>query len=290
MRDTRVLAPAWSTLLLTTVALLAFAANSLLCRLALRQDLVDPASFASIRVVSGALTLAAIVGLQRKPATATRGDWRAASMLFAYLGCFSFAYLTLPAGTGALILFGAVQLTMLGAGLRAGERLAPLAWCGVALAAAGLAWLMLPSVAAPSPGSAALMAGAGAAWGIYSLRGRGVPDPLAATAGNFMRATPLTLLLSLVFVGRAHLEPGGAALAVASGALTSGIGYVVWYAALAHLSSMRAAAVQLAVPLIAAFGAVAFLAEPFTPRLALASVAILGGIALVLAAKARKAG
>jgi drug/metabolite transporter (DMT)-like permease len=290
MRDTRLLAPAWRTLLLTTVALLAFAANSLLCRQALRHGLADPASFASIRVASGALTLAAIVRVQRKPARAARGDWRAASMLFAYLGCFSFAYLTLPAGTGALILFGAVQLTMLGAGLRAGERLAPGAWCGVALAAAGLAWLMLPSVAAPSPGSAALMAAAGAAWGIYSLRGKGVPDPLAATAGNFARATPLTLLLSLVFAARAHLEPAGVALAVASGAVTSGVGYVVWYAALAHLSSMRAAAVQLAVPLIAAFGAVAFLAEAFTPRLALASVAILGGIALVLAAKARKAG
>jgi drug/metabolite transporter (DMT)-like permease len=216
-----------------------------------------------------------------------KADWRAASMLFAYLACFSFAYLTLPAGTGALILFGAVQLTMLGAGLLGGERLAPLAWCGVALAAAGLVWLMLPSVAAPSPASAALMAAAGVAWGAYSLRGRGVSDPLAATAGNFARAAPLTLLFGLAFVARAHAAPGGAALAVASGALTSGIGYVVWYAALAHLTAMRAAAVQLAVPLIAAFGGVAFLAEAFTPRLALASVAILGGIALVLAAKGR---
>jgi drug/metabolite transporter (DMT)-like permease len=289
MRDTPVLATAWRTLLLTTVALLAFAANSLLCRLALRQGLIDPASFASIRVVSGALVLAAIVRLQGKSGWPGRADWRAASMLFAYLACFSFAYLTLPAGTGALILFGAVQLTMLGAGLRAGERLAPMAWCGVALAAAGLVWLMLPSVAAPSIGSAVLMAAAGAAWGIYSLRGRGVADPLAATAGNFAWAAPLTLSLSLVFAAGAHVAPGGAALAVASGALTSGIGYVVWYAALAHLTAMRAAAVQLAVPLIAAFGGVALLAEAFTPRLALASIAILGGIALVLAAKKRTA-
>jgi drug/metabolite transporter (DMT)-like permease len=290
MRDTRVFALSWRTLLLTKVALLAFAANSLLCRLALRQDLIDPASFASIRVVSGALMLAAIVRFQGKSTWPRRADWRAAAMLFAYLACFSFAYLTLPAGTGALILFGAVQLTMLGAGLRSGERLAPLAWCGVALAAAGLVWLMLPSVAAPSIASAVLMAAAGAAWGVYSLRGRGVADPLAATAGNFAWAAPLTLLLSLVFAARFHVAPGGAALAIASGALTSGIGYVVWYAALAHLSSLQAAALQLTVPLIAAFGGVIFLAEAFTPRLAMASIAILGGIALVLTAKTRKAG
>jgi drug/metabolite transporter (DMT)-like permease len=290
MREGRALAPAWHALLLTTVALFAFAANSLLCRLALRQDLIDPASFAGIRVVSGALMLAAIARWRGQSARPGRADWRAAFMLFAYLGCFSFAYLTLPAGTGALILFGAVQLTMLGAGLAAGERLAAVAWAGVALAAAGLAWLMLPSVAAPSPGSAALMALAGVAWGIYSLRGRSVADPLAATAANFAWATPLTLALGLVFAARMHVASGGVALAIASGAITSGLGYVVWYAALAHLTSMRAAAVQLAVPLIAAFGGVAFLGEAFTARLALASLAILGGIALVLAAKARKAG
>jgi drug/metabolite transporter (DMT)-like permease len=217
-----------------------------------------------------------------------RADWTAAAMLFAYLGCFSFAYLTLPAGTGALILFGAVQLTMLGAGLRAGERLAPLAWCGVVLAAAGLVWLMLPSVAAPSPGSATLMAAAGAAWGIYSLRGRGVADPLAATAANFARAVPLTLLLAVASIGRLHADPAGVLLAVVSGAVTSGIGYVLWYAALAHLSSLRAAAVQLSVPLIAALGGVLFMAEAFTARLAVAGVAILGGIAMVLRARERQ--
>jgi drug/metabolite transporter (DMT)-like permease len=275
------------TLLLTTLAMLAFAANSLLCRLALRQDLIDPASFAGVRVVSGALALAAIVRY-RGAAWPGRADWTAAAMLFAYLGCFSFAYLTLPAGTGALILFGAVQLTMLGAGLRAGERLAPLAWCGVVLAAAGLVWLMLPSVAAPSPGSATLMAAAGAAWGIYSLRGRGVADPLAATAANFARAVPLTLLLGVASIGRLHADPSGVLLAVVSGALTSGIGYVLWYAALAHLSSLRAAAVQLSVPLIAALGGVLFMAEAFTARLAVAGVAILGGIAMVLRARERQ--
>jgi drug/metabolite transporter (DMT)-like permease len=287
MRDARDHAPVVGTLLLTTLAMLAFAANSLLCRLALRQDLIDPASFAGVRVVSGALALAAIVRY-RGAAWPGRADWTAAAMLFAYLGCFSFAYLTLPAGTGALILFGAVQLTMLGAGLRAGERLAPLAWCGVVLAAAGLVWLMLPSVAAPSPGSATLMAAAGAAWGIYSLRGRGVADPLAATAANFARAVPLTLLLAVASIGRLHADPAGVLLAVVSGAVTSGIGYVLWYAALAHLSSLRAAAVQLSVPLIAALGGVLFMAEAFTARLAVAGVAILGGIAMVLRARDRQ--
>jgi drug/metabolite transporter (DMT)-like permease len=287
MRDARDRAPVVGTLLLTTLAMLAFAANSLLCRLALRQDLIDPASFAGVRVVSGALALAAIVRY-RGAAWPGRADWTAAAMLFAYLGCFSFAYLTLPAGTGALILFGAVQLTMLGAGLRAGERLAPLAWCGVVLAAAGLVWLMLPSVAAPSPGSATLMAAAGAAWGIYSLRGRGVADPLAATAANFARAVPLTLLLAVASIGRLHADPAGVLLAVVSGAVTSGIGYVLWYAALAHLSSLRAAAVQLSVPLIAALGGVLFMAEAFTARLAVAGVAILGGIAMVLRARDRQ--
>jgi drug/metabolite transporter (DMT)-like permease len=287
MRDARDPMPVVRTLLLTAVAMLAFAANSLLCRLALRQELIDPASFASVRVVAGAITLAAIARY-RALAWPGRADWTAAAMLFAYLGCFSFAYLTLPAGTGALILFGAVQLTMLGAGLYSGERLAPVAWCGVVLAAAGLVWLMLPSVAAPSLASAALMAAAGAAWGIYSLRGRGVADPLAATAGNFARAVPLTLLLALVFSARSHAAPAGVLLAVVSGAVTSGIGYVIWYAALAHLSSLRAAAVQLSVPLIAALGGVIFLAEPFTARLAVAAIAILGGIALVLTARAAR--
>jgi drug/metabolite transporter (DMT)-like permease len=276
----------WSLAGLTAVAMLAFAANSLLCRLALQQGRIDPASFGAIRLAAGALTLACVMRGRGAAAADTSAGWASAAMLFAYVALFSFAYVSLPAGTGALILFGAVQLTMLGAGLWAGERLAPLAWCGVVLAAAGLVWLMLPSVAAPSPGSATLMAAAGAAWGIYSLRSRGVADPLAATAANFARAVPLTMLLGVASIGRLHADPAGVLLAVVSGAVTSGIGYVLWYAALAHLSSLRAAAVQLSVPLVAALGAVAFLGEAFTSRLALASVSILGGIALVLAAKA----
>jgi drug/metabolite transporter (DMT)-like permease len=281
--------PGLRTLALTVAAMLAFAANSLLCRLALQQEAIDAASFGSIRLVSGAITLALIVKLRSRPPPAERTDWLAAAMLFAYVAFFSFAYLSLSAGTGALILFGAVQLTMLGVGLRSGEMFGPVAWSGFVLAVAGLVYLMSPGVTAPPPLGAALMAVAGVAWGVYSLRGRGVADPLAATARNFVRAAPLALLLSLALASRAHANAAGIALAVASGAITSGIGYVIWYAALPGLSAMRAATVQLSVPLIAAFGGVLFLAEAITPRLAFASVAILGGIALVLMGKARAA-
>jgi drug/metabolite transporter (DMT)-like permease len=276
-------------LALTVAAMLAFAANSLLCRMALQQGGIDAASFGSIRLVSGALTLAVVMRLRSRSGPAARADWLAAAMLFAYVAFFSFAYLSLSAGTGALILFGAVQLTMLGAGLRAGEMFGPVAWSGFVLAVAGLIYLVSPGVTSPPPLGAALMAVAGVAWGVYSLRGRGVADPLAATARNFARAAPMALVLSALLAGSAHADAGGIALAVASGALTSGIGYVIWYAALPWLSAMRAATVQLSVPLIAAFGGVIFLSEAITPRLAAASVAILGGIAIVLSQKSRNA-
>lgn len=277
------------TILLTALAMLAFAANSLLCRLALQHKGIDPASFGSVRLVAGALMLGLIVRFRAQPpASPARADWLAAVMLFGYVAFFSFAYLSLPAGTGALILFGAVQLTMFGVGLRSGsERFGALAWCGFAMAVGGLVYLVSPGIAAPPPLGAVLMAVAGVAWGVYSLRGRGVADPLAATARNFTRAVPLALALSLVFAASAHADATGLALAVASGALTSGLGYVVWYAALGRLGAMRAATVQLSVPLLAAFGGVLFLSEAITPRLAAASVAILGGIALVLSQKSR---
>ncbi|MDM0117099.1 DMT family transporter [Variovorax sp. J22R133] len=281
--------PALRTIALTTVAMLAFAANSILCRLALQHGGIDPASFASVRLVAGALTLGLFVRIgARQPAARKRVDWLAALMLFAYVAFFSFAYLSLSAGTGALILFGAVQITMLGAGLRSGESFGLWGWVGFLLAVGGLAWLMSPGVAAPAPLGAALMAIAGVAWGIYSLRGRGVADPLAATAGNFARAAPLALIVSVVLASQAHADASGLALAIASGAITSGIGYVIWYAALPGLSALRAATVQLSVPLIAALGGVVFMAEAITPRLALASVAILGGIAIVLSRKAKQ--
>ena len=277
------------TTVLTSVAMLAFAANSLLCRLALLRSEIDPVSFAGIRLVSGAIMLAVIVRFRSEPSAPRHADWLAAAMLFAYVAFFSFAYLTLSAGTGALILFGAVQLTMFSVGLRSGEKFGSIAWLGLALAVSGLVYLVSPGIAAPPLVGAALMAIAGVAWGVYSLRGRAVADPLAATAGNFARAAPLALLMSAFFIAsaRAHANKAGVALAIASGALTSGIGYVIWYAALSKLTAMRAATVQLSVPLIAAFGGVAFLSEAITPRLAAASATILGGISMVLTSKSR---
>jgi drug/metabolite transporter (DMT)-like permease len=277
---------AWNVAGLTAVAMLAFAANSLLCRLALQQDRIDPASFSAIRLVAGALTLACVMRGRGAARADTSAGWTSAAMLLAYAALFSFAYVSLPAGTGALILFGAVQLTMLGAGLFSGERFAPGGWLGMALALAGLAVLLLPGAAAPSLYGAALMAGAGAAWGGYSLRGRGAPDPLAATGASFLRAAPMAVLLVLPFATRVHADAGGVGLAVASGAVTSGLGYVVWYAALRRLTALRAAAVQLSVPLLAAGGGVLLLGEAFTARLALAALAILGGIGLVLGSRA----
>jgi len=288
MRDLATSRPRLSTLAFTAAAMLAFAANSLLCRLALLQGGIDPASFGAVRIVSGAIALALIVRWRAGGAKEAGGDWLSAAMLFAYVALFSFAYVSLAAGTGALILFGAVQLTMFGAALRAGERFAPLACAGLAVAALGLVYLVLPGVSAPPIVGAVLMASAGVAWGVYSLRGRGALDPLGATAGNFLRAAPMALVLWLPFIGIAHADVGGILLAVASGAITSGVGYALWYTALRELSAMRAATVQLSVPVITAFGAVLFLAEPLSLRLALASVAILGGIALVLAGRAKK--
>lgn len=287
MHEGRAGPPILQTMALTAAAMLAFAANSLLCRLALQQRLIDPASFATLRLVAGAITLAVIVRLRSGRPAPGHADWLAAAMLFAYVAFFSFAYLTLPAGTGALILFGAVQVTMFSVGLRSGERFRPVAWFGLALAVAGLVYLVSPGVAAPAPLGTAMMAIAGVAWGVYSLRGRGVSDPLAATAGNFVRAAPLALVLSLLLATNVYADVAGVALAVASGAVTSGIGYVIWYAALSRLSAIRAATVQLSVPLIAAFGGVLLLSEAITPRLLAASAAILGGIGLVLTTKSQ---
>jgi drug/metabolite transporter (DMT)-like permease len=201
---------------------------------------------------------------------------------------FAYAYLSLSAATGALILFGAVQLTMFIAALRAGERFTPLSWVGLFLAVLGLVYLVLPGVTAPDPAGAALMSVAGISWGFYSLLGRNVADPLEATANNFIFSLPLAILVSLLFMGDIHFSPPGIGLAAASGAIASGMGYVAWYAALRGLTASRAAIVQLSVPAIAAFGGVVFLAEEITLRLLLASAATLGGIALVLAQRARR--
>ncbi|ODU89661.1 MAG: hypothetical protein BGO61_04465 [Thiobacillus sp. 65-69] len=273
--------------ILTTLAMVAFAANSLLCRAALGEARIDAASFTTIRLVSGALTLWLIVRL-RGPAHAGRGSWPSALALLAYAALFSLAYASLTAATGALLLFAAVQATMIGHGLRTGERLDGRQWLGLLAAAAGLAALLWRGLAAPPLSGALLMAGAGIAWGVYSLRGRGAGDPVLVTAGNFLRAAALAALLSLALLTRAHADMPGIGYAVASGVLASGVGYAIWYAVLPALRATHAATVQLSVPVIAALGGVLLLDEPLTPRLALASAAILGGIALVMRDRPRQ--
>jgi drug/metabolite transporter (DMT)-like permease len=270
------------TALLTALALTAFAANSLLCRLALRDGSIDAASFTSIRLVSGAAALLLILLAQReRPA----GSWRSAAALLLYALPFALAYRRLDAGTGALVLFGAVQATMIVAGLRKGERLLPAQIAGLVAALGGLALLARPGLRAPSPEGLLLMALAGVAWGIYSLRGRVGGRPVAATAGNFLRAAPLGLLAGGVMWSSMHVSPRGALLAIVSGAVTSGVGYVVWYAALRGLSASRAAIVQLAVPALAALGGVLLLGETITGRLVGSAVLILGGVALAMRAR-----
>ena len=272
------------TALLIVFAMLAFAGNSLLCRVALRDTAIDAASFTSIRLASGALILWILLRSRGKRPLAA-GSWPMAAMLFAYAVCFSFAYRDLTAATGALLLFGAVQLTMTGYGLFAGERLKGLRLVGVLIAIAGLVWLLLPGLSAPPPLAAGLMLAAGLAWGIYSLLGRGAGDATAATGGNFMRAVPFAAILSLAAATGASPDQTGLIYAVLSGAVTSGLGYVLWYAALPALSATSAATIQLCVPAIAALGGAVLLAEPITARLLLASAAILGGIALTIRKK-----
>jgi drug/metabolite transporter (DMT)-like permease len=274
------------TIALTLIALVAFAANSLLCRLALGGHLIDATTFTTIRLGSGAAMLAALQGLRRGAIT---GSWISALWLFVYALPFSLAYFTLTAGTGALILFGAVQITMLTMAIAAGSP--PNRWetLGILSAVAGLSYLVWPGLAAPSPSGAALMAVAGAAWGVYTLRGRRMSDPLALTAGNFVRAAPLAAVVSLASVARVEVHPSGVILAAVSGAVTSGLGYVIWYTALPHLTAVRAAAVQLGVPILAAIGGVVFLDETVTSRLGFGAVLVLGGVALALFGRRRTA-
>ncbi|CAM8664601.1 RhaT Permeases of the drug/metabolite transporter (DMT) superfamily [Comamonadaceae bacterium] len=282
---------------LLTLAMLAFAGNSLLCRVALKGGAMDAASFTTVRLVSGAITLAALVWLQRKPSprgartAALPGDGWSALALFVYAAGFSFAYLSMSAATGALLLFGAVQATMIAWGLYRGERLSPQQLGGFALAVAGLVVLMLPGVAAPGLAGSAAMLGAGVAWGAYSLLGRRQPthggaDPTAITAGNFIRTVPMALALSAVALPQLHITSSGLVFAVASGALTSGVGYAVWYRVLPTLQATHAATVQLSVPVIAAVGGVVLLGEAATWPMALSGCAILGGIGLVIWKKA----
>jgi len=251
-----------------------------LCRMALAHTTIDAASFTAIRLVSGAIVLSLLVALRGR-AQADTGNWRSAFALFAYAAGFSFAYVSLTAATGALLLFGAVQVTMIGHGLWRGERLHLMQVVGCVAAFVGLVGLLLPGLSAPPLRGALLMLGAGFAWGLYSLRGRQAVDPVAVTAGNFLRAMVFAVLLALILWRDRSADGAGIAYAVASGAVASGVGYVIWYAALPALRPTSAAIVQLSVPLLAAAGGVLLLGEPLTLRLVAASIAILGGIALV---------
>lgn len=272
--------------LLTLLALVAFAANSVLCRVAFERTQIDAASFTALRLAAGAAALWLIVAVARR-GERRGGDWPSAVALFVYAAAFSYAYLSLPTGAGALLLFGAVQATMIAAALRAGERLNARQLAGLALALGGLVHLLRPGWSAPPFGGALLMLAAGVAWGVYSLRGRGATDPLGATAGNFLRTLPLALALAALALPRLQFDAAGAGYAVVSGALASGAGYAVWYAALRGLAATQAATVQLAVPLLAAAGGAWLLGEAVTARLLVAAVAILGGIALVILARPR---
>ena len=306
--------------ILTLVTMTAFAGNSVICRLALKQTSIDAASFTFIRIISGAIALWFIVKFRKRlmvdrttsplverspnspPVTRLprrslakaghsslprAGNWPSALALFAYAAAFSFAYISLSAGTGALLLFGAVQATMIIWGLRQGEHLRARQWVGLAFALGGLVALLSPGLSAPPLGGSILMLGAGIAWGIYSLRGQASGDPISETAGNFLRAVPLAAVLSVAFLPWASLDRAGIGFAILSGTIASGVGYAIWYTALPGLKAASAATVQLSVPVLAAAGGILFLGESITLRLLLASLAVLGGIALVVIEKRR---
>ena len=271
------------TFFLTAFALTAFAFNSILCRMALATGEIDAASFTVIRLVSGTVTLAALLLATGKTRMlTTNGSWTSAFFLFTYAIAFSLAYLGLTTGTGALTLFGSVQLTMFGVSLYRGVRPGTLEWIGLIVAFAGLIFLVFPGLTAPPLLSAVLMSAAGIAWGFYTLRGKGSEDPLADTAGNFLRSLPLMIVAAAAYFSSMQISIRGAVLAILSGSVASGIGYSVWYAALKHHTATRAAVLQLSVPIIAAIGGLVLLAETASARLLLAGILILGGIGMTL--------
>lgn len=274
---------------LTTFALVAFAFNSILCRLALGTEVIDATSFTAVRLLSGSITLLLIlsISIKDKKDLLRRGNWVSAFCLFAYAICFSFAYIGLTTATGALILFGMVQVTMILYAIISGEFPTILEWVGLIIALGGLVYLVFPGLESPPVIGSILMALAGIAWGFYTLRGRGSENPLADTTGNFVRTIPFMAIASLPFIYQLKISSSGILFAVLSGAIASGIGYSVWYAALKYHSATRAAVFQLSVPVIAAIGGLVFLSELVTVRLALASIMILGGIGLVIVAKGR---
>lgn len=271
------------TIVLTSLALIAFAANSVLCRLALGNEAIDAASFTIIRLLSGTTVLLLIVATTRNSAAdATKGSWGASFMLFLYAATFSYAYISLDTGTGALIMFGSVQITMILLSLISGARLHLTEWAGVAMAFTGFVYLILPGVTTPSTTGFALMTVSGIAWGIYTLKGRGSKNPLLDTAYNFLRTTPLVIILAIIAMNTLNYSTGGIVLALLSGGITSGIGYTIWYIALRGLTSTQAAVLQLSVPLIAALGGVIFVSEAITFRLMISATLVLGGILMVV--------
>jgi drug/metabolite transporter (DMT)-like permease len=276
--------------ILTLLAMIAFASNSLLCRFALKQTSIDAATFTFIRILSGSVTLILIMSMRPRVERAPlQGNWLSALALFAYAAAFSFAYITLSAATGALLLFAAVQATMILWGLRKEESLRVRQILGLTVALAGLVALLFPGLSAPPLVGAILMLGAGVAWGVYSLRGRGTSDAISATAGNFLCAVPLAAVLSITLIPWMRFDLAGIVCAILSGAIASGVGYVIWYTALPSLKAASAASVQLSVPVLAAAGGILLLGEPLTVRFVLASIAVLGGIALVVIASRPRA-
>ncbi|HEX8109812.1 MAG TPA: DMT family transporter [Kofleriaceae bacterium] len=275
---------ALSTFALTTATMIAFAANSLLSRAALRGGAIDAMSFTAIRLLSGTLVLVAITQARRSAAdTGRHGSWSAAIALGGYAIAFSLAYLRLGAGAGALLLFGTTQLTMITGGLVRGERPSLRQWVGLAVAAVGMVVINLPSLDAPPPSGAALMIAAGVGWGLYSLSGRGAKRPIRATAGNFVRCLPFTAAFGVIAIAAtAEVTTRGVVLAAVCGTLTTGLGYCVWYAVLPSLGAARGAIVQLSVPVIAAVGAIVLLHESLGLHLAIGGAIILGGLALAL--------
>ena len=274
------------TTILTGLALIAFAANSVLCRLALGNEAIDAASFTVIRLLSGAIVLFLIIRFtQKNTELSTNGSWIASLMLFLYAITFSYAYISLDTGTGALILFGSVQITMILLSLISVTRLHYTEWAGVIIAFTGFVYLILPGVTTPSTVGFLLMAAAGVAWGIYTLKGRGSQNPLMDTAYNFFRTIPLVILLTIITISHANYSSEGVLLALLSGGITSGIGYTIWYIALGGLSATQETVLQLLVPVIAALGGVLFVSETITVRLTISAAMVIGGILMVVLGK-----
>lgn len=277
--------------LLTTITMIAFGANSIFGRVALEGDAIDPSSYSFIRLLSGAIMLAILVGASSvvSKKNFSHGNIISALCLFAYAAAFSFSYVNIETGVGALILFACVQAVMIGWALFEGDRPSLFEWLGIVIAFGAFIWLVSPGLEAPDPIAATLMAISGIAWGTYSLRGKSSSDPLKATAGNFLLSVPMGLVLLFITISSSQITLYGVILAIASGAITSGMGYALWYKVLPQLTSTRASIVQLTVPVVAGIGGLIFLSEPLTFRFVLASALILGGVAISIVMKANRA-